>query len=154
MWRCCVAAPVFLSHASLTLLFCPALSLFFYLMTCRPLPGSCTHACLLLCHPGPCPPCPLLVDASCFCGKAVMKQRCGNNEFSCRCVLLLGWGLVGLGCWGLVSSVRRQGLVFAVVVVEAAGKCVFSCQSCQSQSTNSRPASFLCLPHHHHQQTR
>lgn len=50
----------------------------------RSLPGSCTHSCLLLCHPGPCPPCPLLVDASCHCGKAVMKQRCGNNEFSCR----------------------------------------------------------------------
>lgn len=51
---------------------------------CRPLPGSCSHSCMLLCHPGPCPPCPLLVDASCFCGKAQMKQRCGNNEFSCR----------------------------------------------------------------------
>jgi hypothetical protein len=51
---------------------------------CRSLPGSCAHSCLLLCHPGPCPPCPLLVDARCFCGKAVMKQRCGKNEFSCR----------------------------------------------------------------------
>ena len=65
-------------------------------VTCRPLAGSCTHSCLLLCHPGPCPPCPLLVDASCFCGKARMKQRCGNNEYSCRCVVLAGWlALVG-----------------------------------------------------------
>ncbi|WIA21924.1 hypothetical protein OEZ85_004291 [Tetradesmus obliquus] len=52
----------------------------------KPLPGSCEHSCLLLCHPGPCPPCPLLVDASCFCGMAAMKQRCGRNEFSCRAV--------------------------------------------------------------------
>ncbi|KAF6263962.1 hypothetical protein COO60DRAFT_1292737 [Scenedesmus sp. NREL 46B-D3] len=50
----------------------------------KPLPGRCEHSCLLLCHPGPCPPCPLLVDARCFCGKAAMKQRCGRNEFSCR----------------------------------------------------------------------
>jgi hypothetical protein len=69
---------------------------------CRSLPGSCTHACLLLCHPGPCPPCPLLVNASCFCGKATLKQRCGNNAFSCRCA--------GGGAWvqGLGFRLRQQ----------------------------------------------
>jgi len=28
---------------------------------------GCGHKCLLLCHPGPCPPCPRIVDASCYC---------------------------------------------------------------------------------------
>lgn len=32
---------------------------------CRPLPGSCMHSCLLLCHTAPCLPCQLLVDAAC-----------------------------------------------------------------------------------------
>lgn len=50
----------------------------------RPLPGKCQHACLLLCHPGPCPPCPRLVDAACHCGKVVLKQRCGRSAFSCK----------------------------------------------------------------------
>ncbi len=45
--------------------------------------GACTHACLLLCHPGPCPPCPLVVDAECFCGRQRGRRRCGHHEFSC-----------------------------------------------------------------------
>ncbi|GFR41388.1 hypothetical protein Agub_g2071 [Astrephomene gubernaculifera] len=49
----------------------------------RPLPGDCGHTCLLLCHPGPCPPCPLLVDASCHCGRLRTKRRCGHHEYSC-----------------------------------------------------------------------
>lgn len=36
-----------------------------------------------LCHAGPCPPCILTVDASCFCGKQRLKKRCGENIFSC-----------------------------------------------------------------------
>ncbi|KAL6748565.1 hypothetical protein V8C86DRAFT_3020593 [Haematococcus lacustris] len=45
--------------------------------------GGCTHTCLLLCHPGPCPPCPLVVDARCYCGARTEKLRCGHHEFSC-----------------------------------------------------------------------
>lgn len=52
----------------------------------RQLPGSCSHACRLLCHPGPCPPCPLVVDASCHCGKRRAKRRCGQRLFSCHVV--------------------------------------------------------------------
>ncbi|KAJ9527059.1 hypothetical protein QJQ45_025235 [Haematococcus lacustris] len=44
--------------------------------------GGCTHTCLLLCHPGPCPPCPLVVDARCYCGARTEKLRCGHHEFS------------------------------------------------------------------------
>lgn len=42
----------------------------------------------LLAHPnapgaGPCPPCPRVVSASCFCGAVVTDKRCGRHEFSC-----------------------------------------------------------------------
>ncbi|KAI3428787.1 hypothetical protein D9Q98_007606 [Chlorella vulgaris] len=48
----------------------------------RPAPG-CAHPCMLLCHPGPCPPCPRAVSASCYCGALVTNKRCGRQEFSC-----------------------------------------------------------------------
>ncbi|KAL4445363.1 hypothetical protein ABPG77_011188 [Micractinium sp. CCAP 211/92] len=44
---------------------------------------GCGHPCVLLCHPGPCPPCPRVVSASCFCGAVVTDKRCGRHEFSC-----------------------------------------------------------------------
>ncbi len=50
----------------------------------KPLSGGCGHSCLLLCHPGPCPPCPLVVDAACYCGRKALKRRCGHNEYSCE----------------------------------------------------------------------
>ncbi|MFS7958195.1 putative chromatin regulator PHD family [Helianthus anomalus] len=50
----------------------------------RPLKYDCGHKCLLLCHPGPCPACPKLVKARCFCGGVVDTKRCGFKEFSCR----------------------------------------------------------------------
>jgi NF-X1-type zinc finger protein NFXL1 len=61
----------------------------------RPLPGaSCGHTCTLLCHPGPCPPCPRVVDAPCHCGKLRLRQRCGQAAFSCAevCGRRLGCG--------------------------------------------------------------
>jgi hypothetical protein len=36
-----------------------------------------------VCHAGPCPPCPLLIDAPCFCGHKVEKRRCGRHHWSC-----------------------------------------------------------------------
>ena len=30
---------------------------------------ACMHKCRLLCHPGPCPPCPVTVSTHCPCGK-------------------------------------------------------------------------------------
>ncbi|CAK0742649.1 hypothetical protein CVIRNUC_001411 [Coccomyxa viridis] len=44
---------------------------------------ACGHSCLLLCHPGPCPPCPRQVTATCYCGKASAKRRCGAAQWSC-----------------------------------------------------------------------
>uniref|UniRef100_A0A8B9J9T0 Nuclear transcription factor, X-box binding-like 1 n=1 Tax=Astyanax mexicanus TaxID=7994 RepID=A0A8B9J9T0_ASTMX len=45
---------------------------------------SCGHRCLLLCHPGPCPPCPKMVSVSCVCGKAVpVPRRCSNKAWTC-----------------------------------------------------------------------
>lgn len=45
---------------------------------------NCGHKCLLLCHPGPCPPCPIIVNVSCYCGKQSPKsQRCSRKNWSC-----------------------------------------------------------------------
>ncbi|GLI68797.1 hypothetical protein VaNZ11_013294, partial [Volvox africanus] len=50
----------------------------------KPLSDGCGHTCLLLCHPGPCPPCPLVVDAGCYCGRKHLKRRCGHHDYSCE----------------------------------------------------------------------
>ncbi|RRT48186.1 hypothetical protein B296_00046181 [Ensete ventricosum] len=50
----------------------------------RPLRGQCGHRCLLLCHPGPCPPCPKLVSSRCFCGSREDVRRCAQKLFSCN----------------------------------------------------------------------
>ncbi|ELT89307.1 hypothetical protein CAPTEDRAFT_178429 [Capitella teleta] len=45
---------------------------------------SCGHNCVLLCHPGPCPPCPQTVKVTCFCGRQPAEtRRCGNRQWSC-----------------------------------------------------------------------
>lgn len=45
---------------------------------------SCGHKCLLLCHPGPCPPCPIIVNVTCYCKKQPPKtQRCSKKNWSC-----------------------------------------------------------------------
>lgn len=61
----------------------------------RPLKHNCGHHCLLLCHPGPCPSCPKLVKARCFCGSLEDVRRCGFKEFSCNnpCSKLLDCGV-------------------------------------------------------------
>lgn len=46
---------------------------------------SCGHKCLLLCHPGPCPPCPKMVTITCYCKKAKpVPRRCSAKEWSCQ----------------------------------------------------------------------
>lgn len=40
-------------------------------------PG-CTHKCIILCHPGPCPPCTASVTRTCPCGKTKKTVKCGN----------------------------------------------------------------------------
>ncbi|GLV33994.1 uncharacterized protein CBL_11123 [Carabus blaptoides fortunei] len=50
----------------------------------KPLQPSCGHDCVLLCHPGPCPPCPKTVHVTCYCGKKPARvQRCSNKEWGC-----------------------------------------------------------------------
>ncbi|XP_077976077.1 NF-X1-type zinc finger protein NFXL1-like isoform X1 [Styela clava] len=64
--------------------------------TCeRLLRPTCGHKCLLLCHPGPCPPCPKMVKTSCYCGKKPQTvRRCGAASWSCgqQCTKLLSCG--------------------------------------------------------------
>ncbi|VVC89649.1 unnamed protein product [Leptidea sinapis] len=45
---------------------------------------NCHHKCLLLCHPGPCPPCPQTVNGSCYCGNERKKVRCSTSKWSCN----------------------------------------------------------------------
>ncbi|KAM7290375.1 NF-X1-type zinc finger protein NFXL1 [Ixodes scapularis] len=54
--------------------------------TCsRELRPACGHRCLLLCHPGPCPPCPKMVRSSCHCGRAQpTARRCSTRLWSCE----------------------------------------------------------------------
>ncbi|XP_077239189.1 NF-X1-type zinc finger protein NFXL2 isoform X2 [Tasmannia lanceolata] len=61
----------------------------------RPLSSNCGHECLLLCHPGPCPPCPKLVKSHCFCGSVQDVRRCGAKSFSCTgtCSKFLACGI-------------------------------------------------------------
>ncbi|CAL4139138.1 unnamed protein product, partial [Meganyctiphanes norvegica] len=50
----------------------------------KKLKPECGHVCLLLCHPGPCPPCPKMVSNSCHCGKEKPQpRRCCSKEWSC-----------------------------------------------------------------------
>ncbi|KAJ7548966.1 hypothetical protein O6H91_07G035000 [Diphasiastrum complanatum] len=60
----------------------------------RSLQGDCGHTCTLLCHPGPCPPCPQLLQLKCFCGAKSEMRRCGRGNFSCDklCNKQLGCG--------------------------------------------------------------
>eukprot|EP00057_Strongylocentrotus_purpuratus_P031970 XP_786259.2 PREDICTED: NF-X1-type zinc finger protein NFXL1 [Strongylocentrotus purpuratus] len=53
--------------------------------TCnRSLRPECGHKCLLLCHPGACPPCPQTVKAKCHCGsQAAQLRRCSSRTWSC-----------------------------------------------------------------------
>ncbi|XP_076446589.1 NF-X1-type zinc finger protein NFXL1-like [Babylonia areolata] len=53
--------------------------------TCgRPLKPSCGHSCLLNCHPGPCPPCPKMVQVACCCGGGGSKpRRCNARTWTC-----------------------------------------------------------------------
>ncbi|XP_076351913.1 NF-X1-type zinc finger protein NFXL1 [Tachypleus tridentatus] len=64
--------------------------------TCeRKLQPLCGHVCLLLCHSGPCPPCPKTVKTNCYCGRKTPEiRRCSAREWSCgqRCGHLLPCG--------------------------------------------------------------
>jgi len=58
--------------------------------------AGCAHKCLLLCHPGPCPPCPQTVTTSCHCGQArPTVRRCSAASWSCgeKCGHALGCGV-------------------------------------------------------------
>ncbi|XP_067613694.1 NF-X1-type zinc finger protein NFXL1 [Eurosta solidaginis] len=46
---------------------------------------TCGHTCMLLCHPGPCPPCSQYANTSCMCGKSTKKSvRCIDKEWKCN----------------------------------------------------------------------
>ncbi|KAF8137091.1 hypothetical protein EV363DRAFT_1428042 [Boletus edulis] len=49
--------------------------------------SACAHACPLPCHPGPCPPCAVTIQAACFCGKERHSAKCqvGGTALSFSC---------------------------------------------------------------------
>jgi transcriptional repressor NF-X1 len=57
----------------------------------------CPHKCPQLCHPGPCPPCPIVVTRKCPCGKSSSRVRCSQMNLlpSCgqKCLKTLNCGV-------------------------------------------------------------
>ncbi|CAL1536845.1 unnamed protein product [Lymnaea stagnalis] len=50
----------------------------------KKLKPDCGHYCLLLCHPGVCPPCPSMVKSTCFCKKSTPRTvRCSAKSWTC-----------------------------------------------------------------------
>jgi transcriptional repressor NF-X1 len=50
-------------------------------------PRKCPHPCDLICHAGPCPPCPHMgPETACFCGQEVARKRCIETDYDS------GWG--------------------------------------------------------------
>lgn len=46
---------------------------------------TCEHKCSLLCHPGPCPDCTIMVEKSCGCGNTKPLVKCSNDiEIVCE----------------------------------------------------------------------
>ncbi|XP_065162921.1 protein shuttle craft [Atheta coriaria] len=46
---------------------------------CRRSGRNCEHTCTLLCHPGPCPDCTVLVQKACGCGATKATVKCNSN---------------------------------------------------------------------------
>ena len=40
------------------------------------------HHCSLVCHPGPCPDCPIMAEVPCYCGRHVAIRSCGFGQLS------------------------------------------------------------------------
>lgn len=69
----------------------------------KELKPNCGHRCVLLCHPGPCPPCPQLISVSCECNQSNLKTiRCSQKSWNCgkKCTqtLICGIHICGLPC--------------------------------------------------------
>lgn len=52
---------------------------------------TCPHPCTLVCHPGPCPPCPSMGSPiKCHCGKSEVVLRCGEGSNGVSCGKICG----------------------------------------------------------------
>jgi len=53
----------------------------------KTLKPECKHKCVLLCHPGACPPCPHMVSVTCYCAKSTPSvKRCSASNWSCNAI--------------------------------------------------------------------
>lgn len=50
----------------------------------------CTHRCNQLCHPGPCPPCPAMLQLACGCGRTTQTVRCSQAGQAPSCQSVCG----------------------------------------------------------------
>lgn len=51
----------------------------------KQLKPNCGHTCMMLCHPGPCPPCVQFASKSCLCGKSGNRTvRCVDKLWKCN----------------------------------------------------------------------
>ncbi|XP_062519422.1 transcriptional repressor NF-X1-like isoform X2 [Corticium candelabrum] len=51
---------------------------------------GCIHKCTMLCHPGPCPRCPAVVNACCPCGKTISRVQCSQASRVGSCGQICG----------------------------------------------------------------
>ena len=64
----------------------------------------CGHPCPMNCHEGPCPPCEVLVEKKCRCGKETFKNiKCGDQKiltcnYTCDCILPCGVHFCQIKC--------------------------------------------------------
>ncbi|KAM9712729.1 transcriptional repressor NF-X1 [Menidia menidia] len=88
-WRCPACQNVAAKHPATYLCFCGKVTNPEWQRTeiphsCGDMCGKkrggadCNHPCNILCHPGPCPPCPAFVTKSCVCGRTSQPMRCGQ----------------------------------------------------------------------------
>ncbi|KAL3282485.1 hypothetical protein HHI36_005668 [Cryptolaemus montrouzieri] len=63
---------------------------------CLKVGRNCSHRCLILCHPGPCPDCTVLINKLCGCGRTEQQVKCSSDiEIVClnNCEKILECGL-------------------------------------------------------------
>ncbi|XP_025832981.1 protein shuttle craft isoform X2 [Agrilus planipennis] len=107
----------------------------------------CSHNCTLLCHPGPCPDCSIMVTRSCSCGSTVVMIKCSskvpiqcssicNKPLNCgshKCTKVCHEGDCG-PCKEIIKQecyCYKQGRVVSCTT-ETTGKTLYSCgENCE-----------------------
>ncbi|KAG5306175.1 NFXL1 protein, partial [Acromyrmex insinuator] len=91
---------------------------------------ECGHKCVLLCHPGPCPPCAKMISVKCYCGKLpAQPRRCNAKNWSCGTVCNKKYEFCSHTCNNVCHTGECSPCVETVVLkcrcksTEKVGKC-------------------------------